>query len=194
MVLYASVHPKCMTRLGRCFQVSHQTLRSHFDKAKCHTGDLLDCTNLVRGLCQDLSTLQELIPKGGPSADVLVDRFLPVNCTERSTGSYCLNCGLVGKPSTLNTQHYTDNNKKCSLCHLRTGTILKSSALSKIKIPEEVVGFIRQGKFVFGEWKDPKEKRMSGRLQSIIELSCQASDNKLVSLVFFRCNSIYDVT
>ena len=58
--------------------------------------------------------------------NVLVDRVLPVNCTTRSTGSHCLNCGLVGKPSASNLQHYTNQNKKCSPEHLPDWTLLRA--------------------------------------------------------------------
>ena len=179
MTLFGAVcfHPGCTTRLGRSFRVSHQTLRTHFDKAQCYTGDFPDCTNLARDLYHDLSTHRELVQKGGASADVLVERVLPVNYTTRSTASYCLKCGLVGKPSALNRQHYTDQNKKCSPEHLRTGTIVKSSVIRRMKIPDEVVSLIRQGKFVFGKWNDPKEKRIAG----LKELTCQTSGVKRVS-------------
>ena len=198
MTLFGAVcfHPGCMTRLGKSFRVSHQTLRKHFHEANCYTGESPDCTNLARDLCQDLSTLRDLVLTGGHQADQLVERVLPGNGVTRSNCSYCLNCGLVGKPSALRNQHYTDNNKKCSLHHLRTGTVLTSSTIRKVKIPQEVVNLIRKGAFDYGDYKDPKRKRISGRLQSIEELSCQASGNKLVSpgSLFFRFNSISDVT
>ena len=174
-------HPKCMTRLGKTFRVCHQTLRTHFHNAKCHTGEIPDCTNLARDLCKDLSTLRKLLQKGVANADVMVGRVLPVNCTIRSTGSYCFNCGLVGKPSSLRRAHYTDKNTQCSLHHLRTGTVLTSSTIRKVKIPQEVVNLIRKGEFDYGNHNDPKSKRISGRVQSIEELSCQASGNDLVS-------------
>ena len=123
--------------------------------------------------------------KGVASADVMVERVLPVNCTKRSKGSYCLKCGLVGRPSALRNQHYTDQNKKCRLTeHLGDGTILTGTTIDKVKIPEEVVNLIRKGEFDYGDHNDPKRKRISVRVQSIEELSCQASGNNLVSLVF----------
>ena len=173
-------HPKCMTRLGRRFRVSDFALRTHFDKARCYTGDRPDCSNLSIDLCNDLYTLQELVGKGGAMADVMVDRVLPVNITKRSKGSYCLKCGLVGRPSALRNQHYTDQNKKCSLHHLRTGTILTSSTISRMVIPGEVVRLICKGKFHYGNHNDPNGKLL-GRLQSIEELNFQASDEKMVS-------------
>ena len=174
-----------MTRLGKTFRVCHQTLRTHFHNAKCYTGEIPDCTNLARDLCKDLSTLQKLLQKGVASADVMVERVLPVNCTKRSKGSYCLKCGLVGRPSALRNQHYTDQNKKCRLTeHLGNGTILTGTTIDKVKIPEEVVNLIRKGEFDYGDHNDPKRKRISVRVQSIEELSCQASGNNLVSLVF----------
>ena len=122
MTLFGAVclHPPWLhdKTLQKLWSVSSNTLRTHFDTAQCYTGDLPDCTNLARDICQGLFTLQELVQKGGTTVNVLVDRVLPVNCTTRSTGSHCLNCGLVGKPSASNLQHYTNQNKKCSPEHL----------------------------------------------------------------------------
>ena len=196
MTLFGAVcfHPGCMTRLGRTFGISHQTLCRHFDEAECYTGDLPDCRNITSDLCDDLSALRELVQNGGASADVLVERVLPPlgNCTTRYTGSYCLNCGLVGKPSALKRQHFTHTNKKCRIEHLRMGSVLESTTLSQVKIPEEIVSLIRRGEF---DYDVPNERpkveggksgagisgRISGRLQSIEELSCQSSDEKSVS-------------
>lgn len=187
MTLFGAVcfHPGCMTRLGKSFRVSHQTLRSHFNEKQCYAGHRRpDCTNLVRDLKKDLSILRKLVLTGGPQVNELIERVLPSHGVKRSKGSYCLNCGLAERPSYLENKHYTDNNKKCRLHHLRTGTVLTSSTIRKVKIPQEVVNLIRKGEFDYDDFNDPKRKRMSGRLQSIEELSCQASGNNLVSLVF----------
>ena len=111
----------------------------------------------------------------------LIERVLPSHGVKRSKGSYCLNCGLAERPSYLENKHYTDKNTQCSLHHLRTGTVLTSSTIRKVKIPQEVVNLIRKGEFDYGNHNDPKSKRISGRVQSIEELSCQASGNDLVS-------------
>ena len=138
MTLFGAVcfHPGCMTRLGKSFRVSHQTLRSHFNEKQCYAGHRRpDCTNLVRDLKKDLSTLRKLVLTGGPQVNELIERVLPSHGVKRSKGSYCLNCGLAERPSYLENKHYTDNNKKCRLHHLRTGTVLTSSTIRKVKIP-----------------------------------------------------------
>ena len=177
MTLFGAVcfHPGCMTRLGTSlFGVSDTTLRSHFDTKQCYTGRRPDCTNLVRDLRQDLSTLQQLVRKGGARVDKLVERVLPGSVT-RSKGSYCINCGLVGRPGQLEENHLAGGSAYgCSIEHLRRNNwIVKSSVIRKVKIPEEVVTLIRQGKFLRGKWNDPREERIAPRMESMKDLSCQ---------------------
>ena len=175
-------HPGCMTKLGRGIHtVSEKTLREHFDSKQCYCGCRPDCTNLVRDLKQDLLTIQELVQKGGARADVLVERVLPCTGVTRTKGSYCINCGLVGKPSQLKKQHFTEKNTVCRIEHLRCNeTIVKSSIIHKMKIPEEVVSLIRQGKFASGQRKDPREKPTERKRQSIEKQSCEPSGDKWV--------------
>ena len=114
----------------------------------------------------------------------MVERVLPSHGVTRFTGSYCLNCGLAGKPSDLKRRHYNNKNTQCSIKHLRAGTVIESPIISRVRIPEEILSLIIRGEFVYGNWNDPKERRISRRKQSIEELSCQVSGNKMVSLVF----------
>ena len=168
MTLFGAIcfDPGCMMKLGRSFHtVSEKSLRKHFDANQCYTGHRPDCTNLARSLNKDRFTLQELVQKGGAQADALVERVLPDTGVTRSKGSYCINCGLVGRPGQLRKQHYTDQNRRCSIKHLRCdGTIVRSSIISNMKTPEELVTLIRLGKF---QWKDPQGKAMKMRMQSI---------------------------
>ena len=184
MTLFGAVcfHPGCRTKLGSIHAVSEKTLRKHFDTRQCYTGYRPDCTNLSRNLKHDLVALRELVLAGGAQADNLVERVLPGNGVTRTKGSYCISCGLVGKPSLLKKQHFTEKNTKCSMEHLRHDTIVKSSIISKMKIPEEVVVLIRQGDFSFCHWNDPQKKRIERRMQSIDKLSCEPSGKKEVSI------------
>jgi len=159
MTLFGAVcfHPKCMTRLGsRINTVSDNTLRSHFDEAKCFTGLRPNCANLVRDLSQDLSTLRDLVLAGGLQADQLVEKVLPGNGVTRSKGSYCINCGLVGRPGQLRKKHFAGKkDTTCNIEHLRCNTIVKNPTIKKMKIPQEVVNLVRQGKFVYDNWNIP---------------------------------------
>ena len=178
MTLFGAVcfHPGCMTKIGTSLHaVSEKRLRAHFDSRQCHTGCRPDCTNLVRKLKHDHATLQELVLTGVAQADDLVESVLPGDGVTRTKGSYCINCGLVGKPSHLKEQHFTRQNTKCRIEHLRSDTIVKSSIISNMKIPEKIVVLIRQGEFSFGHWNDPKKKRIERRMQSIDKLSCEPS-------------------
>ncbi|EJK66273.1 hypothetical protein THAOC_12818 [Thalassiosira oceanica] len=185
MTLFGAVcfHPGCMTKLGTSIHaVSEKTLREHFDTRQCHTGRRPDCTNLVRKLKHDLATLKEFVLTGGALADDLVERVLPANGVTRTKGSYCVNCGLIGKPSLLKKQHFTEKNKKCGIHHLRRDTMVKSSVISNMKIPEEIAVLIRLGKFSFCHWNDPQKKRIERRMQFIDKLSCVPADKKEVSI------------
>ena len=174
-------HPLCMTKLGSNTMVSEKTLREHFDNSQCYTGIRPDCTDLVRNLKRDLATLQELAQKGGACVDALVERVLPGDGVTRFIGSYCRNCGRIGKPSLLKRDHFTDQNTKCNIEHLRCdGTIVKSPIISNMKIPEELVRLILGGGFTSGQWNDPREKRIERRMQSIAKLSCEPSGRNKV--------------
>lgn len=172
-----------MKKLGsRTHTVSEKLLRLHFDTNQCYTGFLPDCTNLARKLKTDLAALRELTRKGGPCVDALVERVLPSDGVTRSIGSYCINCGRIGKPSLLKRDHFTDQNTKCNIEHLRCdATIVKSSIISNMKIPEELVRLILGGRFTSGQWNDPKDKRIERRMKSITKLSCEPFGRNEVS-------------
>ena len=139
-------HLNCKTKLGTNFTVSDDTLRRHWKKNKCYSGnDIPNATKLVRKLDEQLVSMVERNQRNPSHGQQMVDQLFSTNNTTTRSSGYCRRCGYCKIPSLV--KHHIKAKTKCNMVHfVKQGTILEENVYG-CKMPQEILTSLANGTF-----------------------------------------------
>ena len=139
-------HLNCKTKLGTNFTVSDDTLRRHWNKNKCYTGnDIPNATKLVRKLDEQLVSMVERNQRNPSHGQQMVHQLFSTNNTTTRSSGYCRRCGYCKIPSLV--KHHIKAKTKCNMVHfVKQGTILEENVYG-CKMPQEILTSLANGTF-----------------------------------------------
>ena len=139
-------HLNCKTKLGTNFTVSDDTLRRHWKKNKCYSGnDIPNATKLVRKLDEQLVSMVERNQRNPSHGQQMVGQLFSTNNTTTRSSGYCRRCGYCNIPSLV--KHHIKAKTKCNMVHfVKQGTILEENVYG-CKMPQEILTSLANGTF-----------------------------------------------